>query len=487
MKSLITLCSVLFFSLNLIGQFIYSFNSFPDSAAVYKNGELECYTPCKIKYYWRDNIDGYIKYEIKKENYKDWSTVVSKKPSEFDDFEKVFLEKQFNRMNLESTPLISFDKIRVNFADGKKVGTRTWLKKPSESIEWSGSIKVGDEIFEEKFYDISTNLGFNNLLSQSTELFSENTSNNRKLPKYIIGTEITDYQLSYNEVKEEKHDGGNVKGETQIGFDWRVLDKRSGKEVLSLKNSASIKYRLSLYSSSSYNVEVFELALIDFLESKEFIDLLNKGEVEYEPEENNSKVVELERIKLPKFTKTAELVKSVNPACVTVITDGGHGSGVIISKSGLMLTAYHVVEGVNKIDIKFASGLTLQAELKSFDKFNDVALLDITGAGFTALPLAKNGDYGIGTELLTIGTPADIELGQSISKGMLSGRRNREGHTYLQVDMAVSPGNSGGPLLTESGEILGIVQSKIIGSGVEGIGFAIPIETVQELLNIKVK
>ena len=80
-----------------------------------------------------------------------------------------------------------------------------------------------------------------------------------------------------------------------------------------------------------------------------------------------------------------------------------------------------------------------------------------------------------------------MELGQSVAKGILSGKRKIKDKIYIQTDMAVSPGNSGGPLLNEKGEIIGIVQRKIVDEGVEGIGFAIPIDKAIEILNIELR
>jgi S1-C subfamily serine protease len=91
----------------------------------------------------------------------------------------------------------------------------------------------------------------------------------------------------------------------------------------------------------------------------------------------------------------------------------------------------------------------------------------------------------MGDEVITIGTPADLLLGQSVARGIVSGKRRFDDLVYLQTDMAVSPGNSGGPVINSKGEIIGLVQGKIIGKGVEGICFAIPIERALQVLRIQ--
>ena len=187
------------------------------------------------------------------------------------------------------------------------------------------------------------------------------------------------------------------------------------------------------------------------------------------------------------FDNFSSLIKAVNPACVSVITDGGFGSGAIIDERGYIITAFHVVEGVNKIDVKFASGIQLPATIVSSSSEQDLALLKISGNGYPSLNIDQELDPSLGEDVFTIGTPADIELGQSISRGIVSGKRKIEEQIYLQLDMAVSPGNSGGPLLNQKGEIIGVVLRKIIDAGVEGIGFAVPSKELIEALKLEIE
>jgi S1-C subfamily serine protease len=90
----------------------------------------------------------------------------------------------------------------------------------------------------------------------------------------------------------------------------------------------------------------------------------------------------------------------------------------------------------------------------------------------------------LGDVVYIIGTPADTLLSQSVSKGVLSGQRDFDGAEYLQTDAKVNPGNSGGALLNSKGELIGVVSSKYIGFGIEGIGFAVPISKLEEKLRV---
>ena len=98
--------------------------------------------------------------------------------------------------------------------------------------------------------------------------------------------------------------------------------------------------------------------------------------------------------------------------------------------------------------------------------------------------LPSTGAAEIGADVFAIGTPADKELGQTVTKGIISARRKIEGHAFLQTDVSINGGNSGGALVARSGQLLGIVNAKLVGRGIEGIGFAIPAEQVSEALQL---
>lgn len=472
-------------------QFHYDIKTSPDSALVYVNGVLECATPCLVKYRWKDAVNEKMVFEVKSEGYKTWGDTIVKKPRYFDKMLNWDLELDFPIFELsDNEALISFDKLIAEFNDGTIIGKIIDAQNNIEAIKWSGSIKVGDEVFESKFYEVLTDMGYKSAYTESVKLFSEEQNRRPKLPRYTVGVEITDYYINLKEEKSKGYYSSNMKGRAKVEYTWSVLDKSNGKVVYKRVNNGIHRFSQSSYEEVEYNMLTFEMALIDFLAHEDFYNLVvNSENVDVsgitEANEENEKSNEIEKVSLDKNLTRSEMFQKASEACVTILTDGGHGSGVVISSEGQVLTAYHVVEGVNQIDVKFSSGLTLQAKLIDYDEFNDIAILDITGAGFKALPLSPKGqNVGLGEELFTIGTPADVDLGQSISKGILSGKRKIENRIYLQTDISVSPGNSGGPVLNMRGEVVGIVQKKLIGEGIEGIGLSLPIDEVRRIMGL---
>lgn len=191
---------------------------------------------------------------------------------------------------------------------------------------------------------------------------------------------------------------------------------------------------------------------------------------------------------IPKYTKNKELIRYMMNGVVTIeLEDGGHGSGFFISEDGYILTNYHVVKKQKQVNVRLGETLTLSGEVIRVSEGYDMALIKIAGKGFNALPIGNSDQLEAGEDVLAIGTPEDLSLGQSVSKGIVSGKRKFEERVFIQTDVSVNRGNSGGPLLIESGEVMGMVTSKLIGEGTEGIGFCIPSNSIMEILNITYK
>lgn len=155
------------------------------------------------------------------------------------------------------------------------------------------------------------------------------------------------------------------------------------------------------------------------------------------------------------------------------------GSGVIVSKEGLVLTNYHVIENADVIRIVLHDKREYVAKLVGTDKRTDLALLQIEGGGnFPTLKVAPQDDLEVGDVVLAIGNPFGV--GQSVTSGIVSAlARSQEGisdyRSFIQTDAAINPGNSGGALVTTDGRLVGINTAIYSRSGGSiGIGFAVP-------------
>jgi serine protease Do len=170
---------------------------------------------------------------------------------------------------------------------------------------------------------------------------------------------------------------------------------------------------------------------------------------------------------------------------VTIKSKDGHGSGCVVSSDGYVVTNYHVAMGSeDTLHVVLSDGTDYIAKLERADALTDLALLKIEAINLNASTPVATEMYKLGDEVFVIGTPADPSLGQTVTKGILSGKRSMFGKTLFQTDAHVNPGNSGGALFNSKGQLIGVVSSKAFGSTTEGVGFAIPSNYIYERLRI---
>ena len=196
------------------------------------------------------------------------------------------------------------------------------------------------------------------------------------------------------------------------------------------------------------------------------------------------------------YAANANSVVSIN----TTITGGTNifgqvtesasaGSGFILTPAGYIVTNYHVVEDASTIKITLYNGDTYDAVYIGGDEDYDIAVIKIEASGLQAVTLGNSEGLNVGDRVLAIGNPLG-ELTFSMSGGMVSSVNrtiNVSGTPFnmIQTDTSINPGNSGGPLFNQYGEVVGIVSAKYssyANAAVEGLGFAIPINDVQAMI-----
>jgi serine protease Do len=186
-----------------------------------------------------------------------------------------------------------------------------------------------------------------------------------------------------------------------------------------------------------------------------------------------------------------ELAERLGSAVVLVACPGKMGSGFFISPQGHVITNCHVVEGERKITLTVFEKRDKDFEKRKVDKvkilalnpYYDLALLqveDLEGLKFVPSPLGAAARLAVGERVFAIGNPMGLE--RTVTEGIVSTlARPFEGLTYIQTTTQINPGNSGGPLFNLRGEVVGVTNMKA-GFFSEGLGFAIPVERVKELL-----
>jgi len=164
----------------------------------------------------------------------------------------------------------------------------------------------------------------------------------------------------------------------------------------------------------------------------------------------------------------------------------GMGTGVIIDPRGYIVTNYHVVEGVKRIEVTLASGRTTTATLLSHDPRTDLAVIKIPAeSSLAVIAVGTSSDLMIGETVLALGNAFGYE--HTVTRGIVSAlhrsvevSRTQRYDDLIQTDASINPGNSGGPLLNIDGEMIGI--NVAVRAGAQGIGFAIPIDRAMQIV-----
>lgn len=188
-------------------------------------------------------------------------------------------------------------------------------------------------------------------------------------------------------------------------------------------------------------------------------------------------------VEAPTVLTPKEIYAAASPAVVLINTfryDGtplGVGSGFIVEPTGKIVTNYHVIENACSATVKLTDGRVFDvARVLSYDENADIAILKVEGTGLPVVKLGDSSKVENGEDVVVIGSPFGLE--STITDGLVSNasRLFEDGHSYIQTSAPVSPGNSGGPLFNDRGEVIGVVTWKI--STGENVNFAIPINEV---------
>jgi len=274
----------------------------------------------------------------------------------------------------------------------------------------------------------------------------------------------------------------------------------------------TVKASITWYIKNSYG-QVLDSVKYE-QQSEQFIKI-PQGQPYFE--KHLSSVVDLTFLKLletPQYKKLAKIEKEFNAnlpktelnapkqivegketageATVIIKTKSGHGSGFAITNDGYILTNYHVVcdrlkSFADDIKIITSTGEELEAKGIAFNAYTDVALLKVDKAMPRAFKLSNTKSFKNLQTVFTIGAPKSIELGQSVSSGVISNEREVNNLSLLQLNISINSGNSGGPVFESNGGLHGVIVSKLIGKNTEGIAFAIPAYLVPSYLNITFK
>ena len=231
----------------------------------------------------------------------------------------------------------------------------------------------------------------------------------------------------------------------------------------------------------------------------------------YTPAEDSRTVIGIERVELPidfscatvPATEELSLQELYRRCSASIVAISGYvngktgyswATGVVLSADGLILTNTHVIADCDRATVTLGDDSVWEAKLVGADSISDIAVLKIEAKGLIPAVFGDSSALEVGDSVAAIGNPLGEEYRLTMTRGIISAIErgvSYKGHNMnlLQTDTAINEGNSGGPLLNMSGQVIGITNMKMMSSysSIEGIGFAIPSATVVKIVNLLVK
>lgn len=195
------------------------------------------------------------------------------------------------------------------------------------------------------------------------------------------------------------------------------------------------------------------------------------------------------KTKTPVIINFEEAARKATPSVVSIFTDAGSGSGVIIRQDGYIVTNYHVIEDATKIRAMLSDKRIFGCNLTGVDPAADLAILKVNGTSLPAIEFGDSDALKIGEGVVAIGNPYGLDF--TVTTGVISAMHRDRGPTeyrdFLQTDAPINPGNSGGALVNLKGELIGINTFIVSDIRAGELGFAIPINLVEKIADQLIK
>ncbi|MGI4875670.1 MAG: S1C family serine protease [Janthinobacterium lividum] len=386
------------------------------------------------------------------------------------------IHAQMPRLNkaVAGGPTIQAGAMNVRIKGGDKMGNFYIVKEASDVLYFGKTLDVDADHLRSNVNGTLKDLGYTVPGSEGKSIFSSGSS-----ARYTVQGEMR--EVKYDITATNKYElYAHYSTKCTVEVTWKLLNQV--RQTVAEQKTSGTSVKLEKGGSAAFE-DAFDNSLLNFLDSKEVVTALtkpaNKGE-------DKLAAISLHRKGLTKPAPAADNgVSAAAKAVVIIETGDGHGSGCLVSSDGYIVTNAHVVGDDSEVKVLLEDGTSAKGKVVRVNAEMDLALVKIEAEGLPAFALPTAAGAEVGSDVFAIGAPADKELSQSVSKGIISGRRKVEGRSFLQTDVSINGGNSGGALVARSGQLVGIVNAKLVGRGVEGIGFAIPAEQVSDALQLK--
>lgn len=373
----------------------------------------------------------------------------------------------------ENSKPVQFTKIVVKLKRGEHIGA--WQAGvfcvPNGDLNWKGGrISIDSDEFTDAFKEELEKFSFKTV-GDTNALFEDASTWKSEI---LIAGLVKELKANICYPMAGYGNFNSSKGEAFLKVDWQIYSKLDRSVVHSVITEGAAKSSQSVGGGDSLVVlEAFSQATRNLLADAKFREIVSKGgETVRETSFKSGDSIVIS-------TKTSKALGSSPETwpegVVTVFAGRGHGSGFAISDD-LILTNHHVVGESDSVTLKFNNGLQVLGKVIASNSGRDVAVVKVDAKLPKHFKVLRT-KPSVGADVYAVGSPLDETLQSSLSRGIISGYREVDNKTLIQSDVNIRPGNSGGPLLDNGGNVVGIAVSGLVINNVsQGINFFIPID-----------
>jgi S1-C subfamily serine protease len=382
-----------------------------------------------------------------------------------------------------STRPVVFSRLAVRIPQGQvfaKVGAGGSCT-PQPDKKWTGADTPGrpSAAFRQIFDKELTAAGFRPA-QDTSNLFDDTASS---IAEYEVGAAITDLHEEFCGQAHAWRGGIGVKGAARIGVEWQIYSRLQGRVVAKVTTTGGSEQN-SFTDTATADVlnDAFDQNVIALLSSRDFVAALSEAPVGGPPTPAGPAQAPIPIAVAYAPSSVPDSVGSV----VSIFAGDGFGSGWVVS-DGYLMTDRHVVGQAGAVRIRWSDQVETQGVVVRTDPRRDVALIQTDTRGRRPLPVRFDA-LRPGDTVYAIGTPLDPQLQSSVTRGVVSGVRTIDGLGFVQSDVTVNHGDSGGPLLDEQGRVVGLAALGLQPNGAPaGVNLFIPIQDAFDFLQLQVR
>lgn len=370
---------------------------------------------------------------------------------------------------------VAITKVVAKIRRGTEIGAvkTGWFCLGNQQLKWRTGSKVN--MSSEEFTDIfREELEVNGwpVVGSTENLFEGYDISGAEL---LIAAKVSELEMNLCYVNAGFGDFSNAKGSSRIKVDWQIYNP-ARKEIIGEVTTEGSSEALKMIEDASYTLleESFALAVNNLLASEEFSDYSQRTVGLIETQVQDQFYIQNT---LLRFASIKEALDYAKNSTVVVRVPMAHGSGFAIGDGSYVVTNAHVTGNAEMVTVVTSNKLEVDARVRYTDKGRDIALLELVGIKLPPLYISDK-HLDIGDDIYAIGAPlSEDRLSGTVTKGIVSAHRIHEGYEWIQGDVAISGGNSGGPLINKNGSVVGISTAGFTNTGSQiGLNLFIPIK-----------